>query len=61
MRAAICITCLCVLIGGCAIGQDIYDNRRIDECRDLPTPNERIDCERAARDASARIATSQHE
>jgi hypothetical protein len=51
-RALICLG-LCALLSACAIGQDIYDDRRIDECRDLPTPNERLDCERAARDEAA--------
>jgi|GEM_PF-6142878 len=49
---------LTALLGGCAIGQDIYDHRRIDECRELPTPNERLDCERAARDEAAGIPLS---
>jgi len=53
MRAALLSVSLCVLLGACAIGQDIYDDRRIDECRELPTPNERLDCERAARDDAA--------
>ena len=44
---------LSCLLGGCALGQDIYDDRRIAECRDLPTPNERMDCERNARDEAA--------
>lgn len=52
MKAGIGVICFCLLIGGCAIGQDLYDNRRIDECRELPTPNERLDCERDARDQS---------
>nr|WP_156780859.1 hypothetical protein [Hyphomonas sp. Mor2] len=45
--------CLCGLMGGCALGQELYDARRIDECRELPTPNERLDCERTARDAAS--------
>ncbi|MCR9196913.1 MAG: hypothetical protein NXH88_19415 [Hyphomonas sp.] len=44
---------LCCLLAGCALGQDMYDDRRIDECRELPTPNERLDCERAARDEAS--------
>lgn len=39
-----------VLLGGCALGQDVYDERQLDECRELPTPNERLDCERTVRD-----------
>lgn len=38
------------LLGGCAIGQDVYDDRQLDECRELPTSNERLDCERTVRD-----------
>lgn len=51
MRAAISLVALSVLVAGCAIGQDIYDQRRIQECRDLPTPDERLSCERDVRDA----------
>ena len=40
-------------VRACALGQDLYEDRRIDECRDLPTPNERLDCERDARDDAA--------
>ena len=58
MKSLILILGLVSLLGGCAIGQDIYDNRRLDECRDLPTPDERRDCERAARDHSAGIPVS---
>lgn len=56
-RALLCIS-LSALLGACAIGQDIYDDRRIDECRELPTPNERLDCERAARDEATGIPQS---
>ena len=59
MRRAVLVLSLCALIAGCAIGQDLYDERRIDECRDLPTPNERIDCERTARDAASGLSLSQ--
>lgn len=53
MKTALIIFCLSAMLGGCALGQDLYDDRRIDECRQLPTPNERLDCERAARDEAA--------
>lgn len=53
MKAALIRIGLCALLGGCALGQDLYDDRRIDECRELPTPNERLDCERGARDDAA--------
>ena len=46
---------LSILLTGCALGQNVYDDRRIAECRELPTPNERLDCERTARDAAANI------
>ena len=59
MRRVLGITLLCGLLASCAIGQDLYDERRIDECRDLPTPNERIDCERSARDAASGLPSSQ--
>lgn len=51
MRAAIGLLALSAVLTGCAIGHDIYDERRIHECRELPTPDERLTCERAARDA----------
>ena len=51
MRAALSLLAVSALLGGCALGQDIYDERRVQECRELPTPDERRSCERAARDA----------
>lgn len=59
MRRALSSLFICGLVASCAIGQDLYDERRIDECRDLPTPNERIDCERAARDAASGLPTDE--
>ncbi|MEL6862471.1 MAG: hypothetical protein AAGL11_11580 [Pseudomonadota bacterium] len=59
MRRALLILSLCTLVASCAIGQDLYDERSVDECRDLPTPNERIDCERSARDAASGLSLSQ--
>ena len=53
MKTLACCLSLCCLLGGCALGQDLYDERRIDECRELPTPDERLDCERSARDDAA--------
>ena len=53
MRRAFGSLLICSLIASCAIGEDLYEERRTNECRDLPTPNERIDCERAARDAAS--------
>ncbi len=53
MKAALISFGLCTVLGACAIGQDLYDDRRIDECRDLPTANERLVCEREARDDAA--------
>ena len=59
MKAVLLSVGLCGLLAGCALGQDIYDDRRIDECRELPTPNERLDCERAARDDASGIPVRQ--
>lgn len=53
MKAIVLSLGLCSLLAGCALGQDIYDDRRIDECRELPTPNERLDCERTVRDEAS--------
>lgn len=53
MKTVLISISLSCLLGGCALGQDLYDHRRIDECRELPTPNERLDCERRARDAAS--------
>jgi len=58
MRTAILVLMLCGMLAGCALGQDLYDERRVDECRELPTPNERLDCERVARDDAAGIPLS---
>ena len=58
MKAAILVLTLSAIVGGCALGQDIYDERRVDECRELPTPDARRDCERAARDEAAGIPVS---
>lgn len=58
MKSAILVLALSGLIAGCAIGQDMYDDRRVDECRELPTPDARRDCERAARDDAAGIPVS---
>lgn len=58
MKSALLVLALSGLISGCALGQDIYDDRRVDECRELPTPDARRDCERAARDEAAGIPVS---
>lgn len=58
MKTAILVLVLSATIAGCALGQDMYDNRRVDECRELPTPDARRDCERAARDEAAGIPVS---
>lgn len=58
MRRAILAVSLIGILAGCALGQDLYDERRIDECRELPTPDERLTCERNARDEAAGIPLS---
>lgn len=58
MRSAIIALSLIGILAGCALGQDIYDERRINECRELPTPDERLNCERNARDDAAGIPAS---
>lgn len=58
MKSAILLLALSVVVAGCALGQDIYDERRVDECRELPTPDARRDCERAVRDDAAGIPVS---
>lgn len=55
LKAALLAVCLLPGVAGCALVQDAYDDRRIDECRSLPTPDEQRNCEREARDASAGI------
>lgn len=50
MRRAVIALTLCSLLGACAILQDAYDDRRSDECRQLPSPNDQIECERGAFD-----------
>jgi len=58
MKSAILLLALSAIVAGCAIGQDIYDDHRVDECRELPTPDERRDCERTVRDEAAGIPVS---
>lgn len=53
MKTVALFLSMCGLLSACAIGQDVYDQQQIEECRDLPTPNERLDCERAVRDEAA--------
>ncbi len=40
-----------ILLAGCSVLQSSYDSQRRMECRDLPTPDERLACDRAASDA----------
>lgn len=58
MKSAILLLALSAIVSGCALGQDMYDDRRIDECRELPTPDARRDCDRVARDEAAGIPVS---
>ena len=57
MKAWLMSLGLCWLLAGCALGQDMYDARQIEECRERPTPDERLDCERAARDDASGFPT----
>ena len=38
---------------GCALVQDEYDRFSLEECRETPDSNVRLECERQARDAIA--------
>jgi len=58
MKTAIASLLISTMLGGCAIGQHAYDNRQLDECRELPTPDERRTCERTVRDAASGIPVS---
>ncbi len=58
MKTAVLILMLSGMLASCALGQDLYDDRRVDECRELPTPDARRDCERVARDEAAGIPVS---
>lgn len=53
MKAALACLAVCMMLAGCEIGQQFYDERRLDECEELPTFDEQLDCIRAARDAEA--------
>ena len=39
-------------LAGCSLVQGMYDAEAIDACRELPTVDERLACERAAEDAA---------
>lgn len=49
MKTCICVVAL-LLLPGCMLAQDAYDDRAQDECRELPTPDERLACDRAVHD-----------
>ena len=53
MRKAIALILSLTPLSACAIGQQMYDNRRLEECYELPTPDERRACEREARDGAS--------
>lgn len=59
MKAALTCLALCSLLAGCAIGQQLYDEQRLDECHELPTFDEQLDCVRAARDAESGVTEFQ--
>ena len=52
MRALLALLALGPL-SGCVLGQGVYDSEALNQCRALPTPDERLQCERDARDASS--------
>lgn len=52
MRAALVIAALLTL-PACVIGQGAYDDYARTQCDQLPTPNERLQCERDAADAAS--------
>jgi len=52
MKITACLAAL-LFLSSCALGQNVYDSESIKQCRALPTPNERLQCERDARDASS--------
>ncbi len=52
MRAAgVCAGLALLGLSGCALGQDIYDDEAKRQCRELPTAEERLQCERDRFDA----------
>ncbi|MCF6328846.1 MAG: hypothetical protein L3J02_03490 [Henriciella sp.] len=52
MRALFILLAL-ALLSGCVLVQDAYDSENLKQCRALPTPDERLQCERDAHDASS--------
>lgn len=50
MRALAALLAGVFILGGCVIVQDMYDDRARDECLELPTPDERRDCNRQVHD-----------
>jgi hypothetical protein len=53
MRRAVLLIISAAILGGCALVQDEYDRQSLDECRENPAPNERLECERRAHDAAS--------
>ncbi|MFN3214166.1 MAG: hypothetical protein ACE37M_13765 [Henriciella sp.] len=53
MRRAVLLMMSAAVQGGCVLVQDEYDRQSLEECREDPAPNKRLDCERRAHDAAA--------
>lgn len=51
MKALTAALLALALLGGCEILQHSYDHQARKECQNLPTPDERLACDRAASDA----------
>lgn len=53
MKRAIIVCLTACTLAGCALVQDEYDRVSLEECRETPGSNARLECERQARDAIA--------
>lgn len=53
MKRAIIVCLAACAMAGCALVQDEYDRHSVEECRETPGSNARLECERQARDAIA--------
>ena len=50
MRTLLALAAL-TLLPACVLAQDAYDSESLKQCRELPTPQERLQCERDDHDA----------
>lgn len=51
MKTVLAALMVLPVLGGCELLQGSYDSQVRSECRELPTPDERLACDRAATDA----------